>query len=60
MDNIKHSRRSTNAGLGSELLYFLKHSKKWWLAPMILAFLVFAALMALSSTAAAPFIYTLF
>lgn len=60
MDDIKRASRNANAGLGRELLYLLKHTKKWWLAPILIAFLLFAALLALSSTAAAPFIYTLF
>lgn len=47
-------------GLFSEFWQFLKHSKKWWLLPIILVLVVFGVLVFLSSTAAAPFIYTLF
>jgi len=39
---------------------FLMSNKKWWLLPMALVLAAFAALIFLSSTAAAPFIYTLF
>ena len=39
---------------------FLKHNKKWWLLPILLVFLCFAVILVLGSTAAAPFIYTLF
>ncbi|MDD5560802.1 MAG: DUF5989 family protein [Candidatus Omnitrophica bacterium] len=40
---------------------FLKAEKKWWLAPIIIIFLLLGTLMVLTqSTAVAPFIYTLF
>jgi hypothetical protein len=39
---------------------FLKQNKKFWLLPLILVMLALAALLILSSSAAAPFIYTLF
>lgn len=47
-------------GIFGELLYFLKTSKKWWLTPILLAILLLGALVALGSSGAAPFIYTLF
>ena len=39
---------------------FLIAEKKWWLAPLLSVLLLFAGLIALSGTAAAPFIYSLF
>lgn len=39
---------------------YLKHNQKWWLVPILVIFLFFAAILVLGSTAAAPFIYTLF
>jgi hypothetical protein len=60
MDDLQRAAKDANGGLGRELLYFLRQSKKWWLAPVLITFLLFAGLMFLSSTAAAPFIYTLF
>lgn len=47
-------------GFVRELLGFLLANKKWWLTPIILILLVLGALILLSGTAAAPFIYTLF
>ncbi len=47
-------------GLICEFWDFLKHNKKWWLAPIILVLLLFGVLLILGGTAAAPFIYTLF
>jgi hypothetical protein len=47
-------------GIVREFAEFLAHNKKWWLTPIILALLLVGALIILSGTAAAPFIYTLF
>jgi hypothetical protein len=44
----------------SEFWSFLAQNKKWWLLPFLIVALIFGALMWLSTTAAAPFIYTLF
>ena len=43
-----------------EFLQLLKHNKKYWLIPLMLIMLAFGLLIAVGSTAAAPFIYTLF
>lgn len=43
-----------------ELWVFLGQTKKWWLAPIVLCLLGLGLLVFLGSTAAAPFIYTLF
>jgi hypothetical protein len=47
-------------GIARELLDFLRENKKWWLAPILISFLLLGALVMLGGTAAAPFIYTLF
>jgi len=39
---------------------FMRHRKKWWLTPIVLTLLLLGVLVMLGSTAAAPFIYTLF
>jgi len=45
----------------SEIWAFLRARKKWWLAPIFVAvLLLFGALVLLSGSAVAPFIYTLF
>jgi hypothetical protein len=49
-----------HTSVGAEFFQFLRRSKKWWLLPILLILLAFGALMILSGTAAAPFIYTLF
>tara|TARA_Y100001935_G_scaffold97205_1_gene80815 strand:- start:805 stop:996 length:192 start_codon:yes stop_codon:yes gene_type:complete len=40
---------------------FMKHRKKWWLAPIIIFLVLFGALIVLTEgSALAPFIYVLF
>lgn len=49
-----------NASLVGEIFGFLKQNKKWWLLPIMGTFLIIGVLVLLSTTAAAPFIYTFF
>jgi hypothetical protein len=44
----------------SEFCAFLRYNKKWWLLPIVIVLLLLGALVALSGTAVAPFIYALF
>ncbi|MEO0337110.1 MAG: DUF5989 family protein [Pseudomonadota bacterium] len=46
-------------GFASEILAFLKETRKWWLLPIIIIFVLFG-LFVLFGSSAAPFIYTLF
>lgn len=46
--------------LAAEFWMFLKENKKWWLIPILLSIALLGGLVMLSSTGAAPFIYTLF
>jgi hypothetical protein len=50
----------SSPGVVREFCDFLLHNKKWWLTPIVVIMLLFGALIILSGTAAAPFIYTLF
>ena len=52
--------RETASGPVSEFLYFLNQTRKWWMAPIILALLTAGALLVVSGTALAPLIYTVF
>ena len=54
------SQERSKPTLLSDVKYFLVHSKKWWMTPLIGLLLLFGVLMLLGGTAAAPFIYTLF
>jgi hypothetical protein len=48
------------AGTIREIFRFLKHNRKWWLIPVLVSSLLLAIAAYLSSSAAAPFIYSLF
>jgi Family of unknown function (DUF5989) len=43
-----------------DIFGMLQENRKFWLLPLILGLLIFGLLIAFGSTAAAPFIYTLF
>jgi drug/metabolite transporter superfamily protein YnfA len=61
MGNFEETARERRqTGFAVDFWHFLRHSKKWWLLPIVVILTVFGLLMILSSTAAAPFIYTLF
>jgi hypothetical protein len=46
--------------LVQEFVQFIVENKKWWMIPILLSFALIGLLVVLSSTGAAPFIYTLF
>ena len=52
--------QTQNAGILAEFFAMLKANKKYWLLPIILALLILGVIVVLGSTAAGPFIYTLF
>lgn len=60
MDNFSRQAESAPTGFAREVWDFLAHSKKWWLTPIVIVLLLVGMLAVLSSTAAAPFIYSLF
>ena len=47
-------------GLLREIWSFIKEERIWWMGPIVVALILIGALVALTSTGAAPFIYTLF
>ena len=54
------ARNQQQKGIVVEFWQFLRHNKKWWLLPIVTMIFALGVLVFLSSTAAAPFIYTLF
>ena len=52
--------REQEPSLLREIWTFIKEEKLWWMSPIIIALLLVAILIALTTTGAAPFIYTLF
>ena len=59
-DAFAREAEQQSVGLLREYVDFLRHNKKWWLIPIIVALLLVGVLIILGSTTAAPFIYTLF
>lgn len=59
-DNLESLAGSPEPSLLKEFAEFLGENRKWWLVPILLVIALFGLLMALSTTGAAPFIYTLF
>lgn len=55
--DLVHEKRT---GLLREFWLFVTHNKKWWLVPILLIILALGALVFLTGSGAAPFIYTLF
>ncbi len=54
------AERTQDVGIVAEFLDFLKYNKKWWLLPIVAILLLLGIFIVLSTSAAAPFIYTLF
>lgn len=49
-----------NKSIVGDIVDYLKANKKWWLLPILSTLFIIGVLLLLSTTAAAPFIYTLF
>jgi hypothetical protein len=60
ISDFERQAAQKSTGLLGEFVGFLMHNKKWWMTPIILVLLILGALVLLSGTAVAPFIYTLF
>lgn len=58
--DITELARGRRHSLAGEFWGFLNQTKKWWLLPIVLVILGLGALVFLSGSGAAPFIYTLF
>ena len=59
-DEFAKEAQQASIGLLREFFAFLRHNKKWWLTPIILALLLVGLIVIFGGSAAAPFIYTLF
>ena len=55
----RESERASRGSVG-EFWDFMAANKKWWLIPLIIFFVIVGLFIFLTSTPAAPFIYTLF
>lgn len=51
------AKEERQPSLVAEFVYFLKHSKKWWLLPILLVLAAIGLMAAFHATGVAPFIY---
>ena len=51
---------ATRTNIIMEFFLFMRASKAYWIAPIIIVLLLLSVLLILGGTGAAPFIYTLF
>jgi Family of unknown function (DUF5989) len=58
--DIARRARMSRPGVVAELWAFIRANKKWWLLPILFVILLLGALVFLTGSGAAPFIYTLF
>ena len=58
--DFSQQAEQASPGIVAEFWDFVCHNKKWWLIPIILVLFLVGALVLMSGTVAAPFIYTLF
>jgi hypothetical protein len=54
---FEQASKESRPSLAAEFVYFLKHSKKWWLLPILIILGILALLALTSATGIAPFIY---
>ena len=59
-NSFEQAGSGSQGGIVGEFYQFLKHNKKFWIVPLLVVLFGMGLLIVLGSTAAAPFIYTLF
>jgi hypothetical protein len=57
---FRQEAEGRQAGLVREFWDFLKHNKKWWLAPIVIVILIIGLLVVLSGSGVGAFMYTIF
>ena len=58
--SFSEQAKRRSPGAFAELVHFIAHNKKWWLAPIIIVLVLASLLVVLGGSGAAPFIYSLF
>ncbi|MBL8792988.1 MAG: hypothetical protein JNM56_03725 [Planctomycetia bacterium] len=58
--DLEAAARQCPDSLPAELWDYFRENRKWWLLPLVAVLLLLGVLWLLSSSAAAPFIYTVF
>jgi Family of unknown function (DUF5989) len=58
-DDFRRGAADKERGLIAEFLGFLRETRTWWLAPILIVFLLLGVLLVLGATGVAPFLYPL-
>lgn len=58
--SFTEAAEQAKTGLFADFLSFMRENAKWWLIPFLVVFLILGLAIALGTTGAAPFIYTMF
>jgi hypothetical protein len=57
---FEQAAKENRPSIAAEFLYFLSHSKKWWLLPILVVLGAVGLLAMFGASGVAPFIYALF
>jgi len=57
---FEQEAEARSPGVVAEFLHFLRHSRKWWMLPILLLLVLLGLIVILAQTPAAPWIYSLF
>ena len=60
VDEFSRQAKARQTSMLGEAFAFLRETRKWFLAPIIVLLLIIGVIVVLGGTVAAPFIYTLF
>lgn len=60
ISDFQRAGQEPSLPLWKEFCLFIVQNKAWWMVPILLTLAAVGVLVAMSSTGAAPFIYTLF
>lgn len=59
-DELARAAQGGGGGFIGEFWSYLRNSRKWWLAPILVLLILLAVLSVVAGSSAAPFIYALF
>ena len=57
-DEFLQAASKEERGLLAEFVAFMAENKVWWLAPILIVFLLLGVLLVLGATGVAPFLYS--
>ncbi len=59
-EQFARQAEQSSPGLFREYLSWLRHTRKWWMAPILLTLLVIGFLVMANASGVGPLLYTLF